>query len=511
MFDSNIKRINNYVVVFNFIFVIFIFLLIQNIKSDNTQIYGYENDRYEMMQIADKLRQSSDDLTHFARTYVVTSNKLFKQQYFDTLSIRNGEKNRPRNYNTIYWDLESSQRIINHPDGTKISLKKLISLLPYEKSELQKLTLAEKNSNDLASLEIEAFNAMDGLFKNTKGEYLLNKEPNHELAIKVMHSEAYYLAKHKIMKPIDDFMLAVDKRTLLGIESLENRIEYKFYILYLLLFVFIIANIIFFLGLKKINNSITQKLKKSISDAVEDNRKKDELLFRQSKHAAMGEMIGSIAHQWRQPLNAIAGHIQMIEFDHEDKIIDDKYIQTFIDENMILVNFMSNTIDDFRDFFRIDKVKKEFNAKKAIMGTLNLIISQLNEKSIQTNLDLDEKCFVFGFESEFQQVVLNIINNSKDELIKKNRKKALISISIFKNMNFTVFKISDNAGGIPEKIIDRIFEPYFTTKEQGQGTGLGLYMSKMIIENNMGGHISVSNTESGAEFTIVFVDKEEEE
>jgi len=510
MFDSNIKTMNNYVVLFNFIFVIFIFVLIQNIKSDNTQIFGYENDRYKMMQVADKLRQSSDDLTHFGRTYVITSNEIFKQQYFDTLSIRNGSKNRPRNYNTIYWDLEASQRTINHPDGTKVSLKKLILSLPFKKSELKQLRLAENNSNDLVNLEVEAFNAMEGLYKNDQGEYLLKKDPNQELAVKLMHSKAYYLAKHKIMKPIDDFMLAVDKRVLLGIKSLENRIEYKFYILYFLLFVFIIVNIVFFVGLKKSNSSIARKLRQSINNAVEDNRKKDELLFRQSKHAAMGEMIGSIAHQWRQPLNAIAGHIQMIEFDHEDKIVDDKYIKTFIEENMILVNFMSNTIDDFRDFFRVDKVKKEFNAKKAIMGTLNLIKSQLNEKSIQTNLDLDEKCFVFGFESEFQQVVLNIVNNSKDELIGNNCKEASISISIFRNMNFTVFKISDNAGGIPEKIIERIFEPYFTTKEQGQGTGLGLYMSKMIIENNMGGHISVANTESGAEFTIVFVDKEEE-
>jgi len=510
MFNSNIKTMNNYVVLFNLIFVIFIFVLIQNIKSDNTQVYEYENDRYNMMQIADKLRQSSDDLTHFGRTYVVTADKIFKQQYFDTLSIRNGNKNRPMNYNTIYWDLERSQRTINHSDGTKISLKKLISLLPFKKSELQQLTLAENNSNDLVNLEIEAFNAMEGLYKNDQGEYLLKKDSNQEHAIKLMHSRAYYVAKHKIMKPIDDFMLAVDKRTFLDIEKLENHIKYEFYILYLLLCVFIIVNIIFFLGLKKINSSITKKLRESINNAVDDNRKKDELLFRQSKHAAMGEMIGSIAHQWRQPLNAIAGHIQMIEFDHEDKIIDDKYIQTFISENMVLVNFMSNTIDDFRDFFRVNKLKKEFNAKKAIMGTLNLIKSQLNEKSIQISLDLDEKCFVFGFESEFQQVVLNIVNNAKDELIGKNGKESLISISIFKNMNFTVFKISDNAGGIPEKIIERIFEPYFTTKEQGQGTGLGLYMSKMIIENNMGGHISVANTENGAEFTIVFVDKEEE-
>jgi len=509
MIDLNIKTMNNYVILFNILLVLIIFVLMQSIKQNSNQINVHESDRFKMIQVADKLRQSSDDLSHFARTYVVTSNKLYKEQYFDVLNIRNGEIRRPKNYNTIYWDLEKSYRQINHSDSTKISLKSLISSLPYTKTELVQLSLAEENSNDLVNLEIEAFNAMEGLYKNEKGEYHVKKDVDQKLAISLMHSNEYYLAKHKIMKPIDDFMLSLDKRTLFGIQKLEEKMEYKFNSLYVLLFIFIVINTIFFITLKKINSKETKKLKKSISKAIEENRKKDELLFNQSKHAAMGEMIGSIAHQWRQPLNAIAGHIQMIEFDHEDQLIDTKYIRNFIDENMKLVNFMSNTIDDFRDFFRVDKVKKHFNAKNALFGTLNLINAQLKEKSVEVIVNADEKCSVFGFESEFQQVLLNIINNAKDEFIEKNRKDGLINITVQADINFTVFKISDNAGGIPEKIIDRIFEPYYTTKEQGKGTGLGLYMSKMIIEKNMGGHISVANIDLGAEFTIVFVDEKE--
>ncbi|NQY93239.1 MAG: methyl-accepting chemotaxis protein, partial [Campylobacteraceae bacterium] len=222
MIDLNIKKINNYVIVFNFTFLIFIFILIQNINTDNTQIYEFENDRFKMIQTADKLRQSSDDLTHFARTYVITGDDLYKQQYFDTLDIRNGLKKRPKNYNTIYWDLPASQRKLNHSDTIKVSLKKLISFLPYSNNELSKLTLSEANSNDLVNLEVEAFNAMDGLYKNKEGSYAIKKAVNQKLAIKLMHSSDYYVAKHKIMKPIDDLMLELDKRTFIAIENLES-------------------------------------------------------------------------------------------------------------------------------------------------------------------------------------------------------------------------------------------------------------------------------------------------
>ena len=250
--------------------------------------------------------------------------------------------------------------------------------------------------------------------------------------------------------------------------------------------------------------NLTQEQNLKITTAVTEIQKKDQLLSQQSKLAAMGEMVGSIAHQWRQPLNAIAGNIQMVLYDYEDNIIDEKYSQDFVKDNMNLINYMSKTIDDFRNFFRIDKNKKSFNLKDTIYSVVNLISAQLNDNGIVIEVNGNEKSIILGLQSEFQQVILNIISNAKDEFIKQKNNKAMINVDIKEEESFIVIKISDNAGGIPLEILDRVFEPYFTSKEQGKGTGLGLYMSKMIIEENMNGKITAYNYSKGAVFDIRF-------
>jgi len=250
------------------------------------------------------------------------------------------------------------------------------------------------------------------------------------------------------------------------------------------------------------NLNVDQNLQ--ITNAITEIQKKDQLLSQQSKHAAMGEMVGSIAHQWRQPLNALAGNIQMLTYDYEDELVNENYTQEFVKDNMNLISYMSKTIDDFRNFFRVDKAKKEFNVKSTIHAVLNLLSAQLKDHEIFIEIIGYEHCVLLGLESEFQQVILNIISNAKDEFVKKNNHKAVIRIDIQEDQSFIVIKISDNAGGIPNEIIDRVFEPYFTSKEQGKGTGLGLYMSKMIIEENMDGHISAYNHLDGAVFDIRF-------
>jgi signal transduction histidine kinase len=160
---------------------------------------------------------------------------------------------------------------------------------------------------------------------------------------------------------------------------------------------------------------------------------------------------------------------------------------------------MSKTIDDFRNFFRVDKIKHKFWVKKSIENTLSLLNAQLVSHNIQTSLH-GEDFEINGIESEFQQVVLNIISNAKDAIVLNHKEYGKIDIAL-KNKQII---ISDNAGGIPKEVIQRVFEPYFTTKEQGMGTGVGLYMSKIIIEQNMGGRLHVTNTKEGAQFIIDF-------
>jgi len=246
--------------------------------------------------------------------------------------------------------------------------------------------------------------------------------------------------------------------------------------------------------LEILNSSLEYK----VIEEVEKNRAKDKQMIQQSKMASMGEMIGAIAHQWRQPLNTISIRIQNLKYDYlEDKLKDENYIKEFIRENKKTIIFMSKTIDDFRNFYRIDKEKKEFDIYQATQNVLNMLIAQLRENNIEISLS-GKQFNIIGLESEYQQVILNIVNNAKDILIENKILNPKIDIIISKNKMI----IEDNGGGIPKDILDRVFEPYFTTKEQGSGTGMGLYMSKMIIEENMGGSLIVKNGIKGAIFEI---------
>ncbi len=284
-------------------------------------------------------------------------------------------------------------------------------------------------------------------------------------------------------------------------ESFKEKIKNLYIFLFSIISVSLILTIMFSLYLskqtKKMFNIYKNDLEKRIENAVKENAQKDKMIQHQSKLASMGEMIGSIAHQWRQPLTALSINIQNLEDDYEDGLINEKFLNKFIDKNMKIIHFMSNTIDDFRNFFRIDKQKRKFSVKKAVKHVLAIQSATFKNHSIE--ISLEGKDFTINsFESEFKQVLLNIINNAKDALIEKNIENAKITIKIEKPKII----IKDNAGGIPSEIIDRIFEPYFTTKEQGKGTGLGLYMSKMIIEKNMNGKLHVENDKNGAKFII---------
>lgn len=247
------------------------------------------------------------------------------------------------------------------------------------------------------------------------------------------------------------------------------------------------------------NKELEENLQHLVEEKTAENIKQGEALQQQSKMAAMGEMIGAIAHQWRQPLNVLSVNIQNLEYEYEDNLIDEKFIKEFIEKNNRTISFMSNTIDDFRNFFRVDKEKSYFSVKKAIESSLSMQSAQLKSHNIDSSITGDD-FEINGYESEFIQVILNLINNAKDALIDNEIEKPEINI-ILKNNEVL---IKDNAGGIKEDVLNRIFEPYFTTKEQGKGTGLGLYVSKMIIEDNMGAALKVSNIDNGAMFEIDF-------
>jgi signal transduction histidine kinase len=245
-------------------------------------------------------------------------------------------------------------------------------------------------------------------------------------------------------------------------------------------------------------NEANKGLAEAVKKKTEENLKQQQLLQEQSKLAAMGEMIGAIAHQWRQPLNALGLSIQNLEYDFNDGRVNKEFITRFVTKNKKTIDFMSQTINDFKNFFKVDKVKEDFDVKKAIEETVSIQEASLNNHHITLTIHGDTFS-VYGFRSEFQQVILNLLTNAIYALKHSETDHPTIEI-ILEN---TRISVNDNASGIPETVLDRIFEPYFTTKEQGEGTGIGLYMSKMIIEENMGGRLRAHNRrEGGASFII---------
>lgn len=242
---------------------------------------------------------------------------------------------------------------------------------------------------------------------------------------------------------------------------------------------------------------------------VTDIKLKNQLLVQQAKMASMGEMIGLIAHQWRQSLNAIGLSVQDLRDAYKFGEIDRKYIDGFVDTAMKQVNYMSNTISDFKNFYMPSKEKALFDVKTITEEFVSMFINVFNRHSIDISViaEQDTVLITEGYPNEFKQVVLNVLNNAQDAIISKrvNGTQAcgLIEITICNNdkRDKVIISVRDNGGGIPEHIIEKIFEPYFTTKGKA-GTGVGLYMSKTIIESNMGGSLTVSNYNGGAEVTI---------
>ena len=248
-----------------------------------------------------------------------------------------------------------------------------------------------------------------------------------------------------------------------------------------------------------------EELKLKVEEEVKKNRDKDRILIQQSKLASMGEMLGNIAHQWRQPLNNVSLILQFLRDNYKNEAVSSDKLEKFMNRANTHIEYMSETIDDFKNFYKPSKTQNEFCVKECINTLLYMVKNQYESENIKIEFNSND-VIITNYENELKQAILNILNNAKDALLSKKEHidfDASIMISLIKENKNIKIEISNNGGNINDDIIDRIFEPYFTTKFEHQGTGIGLYMTKSIIETNMKGKIEVENIKDGVKFIII--------
>ena len=424
----------------------------------------------------------------------ITSNNIYK--------VLNNNKNLRKSLEKNLQLLATKRyKYIYVVDKKSTNSKKFRFLLDGSKGSSEKSEFLES----FIPLNIEMWNS---IYKTKKAIYFKNKDIKH-----VWMTYLKPIIVNNSVKAIIavDFSLENHEKIVNSLDRFND--DFIISILFFL-FVFIILMIssyfdfkrekqkeIISLELKKKNKEILEfnkTLKDKIAKEMEKNRQKEQQMVEQSRLAQMGEMISMIAHQWRQPLAAISSTSAAINLKAKLNKLDTNQTLELSEKITNYSQHLSTTIDDFREFFKSNKEKKETTYNEVIDSVLNIVQLSLESKNITIKKDLQSDIVFTTYPSELKQVVLNLLKNAEDVLVENHIKNPIITIET-NNKSLT---ISDNGGGIPNDIIEKIFDPYFSTKTKKDGTGLGLYMSKTIIEEHCNGIIEVSNSDIGAVFTI---------
>ena len=281
--------------------------------------------------------------------------------------------------------------------------------------------------------------------------------------------------------------------------SIEKRVDYSLFYKIFPIFFLIIS---FALYRQYLLDKLNKNLKIKVQETLKKSKDKDAMINQQHKLAEMGEMIANISHQWRQPLANLNGILVNLDYEYEHNRLNKSRFNSYLNEAEELTTYMSNTIQDFSNFFNPKKEKEYFSIKELLFDTYNLLSGSLESEQISLEIKCEKDIKITSYKSELMQIVLTIICNAKDAYILNNIKNGKIIISLFENDGYILLGIQDNAGGIDENIINNIFDPYFSTKEKSQGTGLGLYIANTIVTQSLNGKLSVQNEKNGAKFTI---------
>jgi len=295
------------------------------------------------------------------------------------------------------------------------------------------------------------------------------------------------------------YLMQINQGIFSSPSEIDNIINLNFYFLSQMLLLLIIGTL--FHERKQREN----KLQSLIAKEVAKNKEQTNIMLQQSRLAQMGQILNMVAHQWRQPLNNLLLINDLLVYKYEKKKLTDADVKEFNEESTLQIKQMSGTIDDFRDFFHPRKVKSNFLLNDVLEHILLIMHPIFKASEIKLIFKEEKEIYLYGYSNELAQAILNILYNAKDALIEHTtQEKRIIEIGLTRSNHTILITITDNAGGISEDVIHYIFDPYFSTKEKNNGTGLGLYMSKMIIEKHMGGELSIQNNGKGATFTITF-------
>ncbi len=357
---------------------------------------------------------------------------------------------------------------------------------------------------------------------NEKGESTLTyvyKKTSSKIEKKITYAKYLKQLNWIIAKGIykDDIQITLGKKSETLLKQVNTNINKNIFAFLIFLF---IAIIVTYIISKKIQNIINEKnafvnkatnelsmlnmqLDNKVKIQIEKTKEQEQILMKKAKFIALGETISLIAHQWRQPLNELGAILINIKLHHKLNKLDENIMKKKSQEVETLLSYMSKTIDDFRTFFKPNKVKNLFNINDSIQRVLHITQAMLEEYNIKIITNINKSIIINNYQNEFEQVVLNLITNAKDALRSDNISSPIITINIYIK-NYITIEINDNANGINKNLIEKIWQPYFTTKSDANGTGIGLYMSKIIIEKNMKGRINVNSNENGSCFIITF-------
>lgn len=531
-----LKKLFMLLFILNTLSFISVAVVINKYQKSTINLEDAYNMQYKSLILADELRQSSDDLTRMARTYVITGNPMFEEQYKTVLAIRNGELPRPKRYNGIFWDFLTLQGNKPKLDGEKIPLRDLMRNANFPDSELNMLFTSQNESDDLTKLEHKAMNAIKGKFLDKDGNYTIKGEPDFALARELMHSKEYHEAKIRIMEPLDRFYRAFENRTKQKVDEARATVkELEFYVNVIVLFSIIFFLMSFFIILFRIvypidllrrvmlklsQNDMSVEIDKNKFDdevgdmigAVEifkDNTQKLLTSEHQIKQAmqeattankAKSIFLARMSHELRTPLNAILGFSNILK-KSMNATISEK-------ENLNIIkrsaDHLLNIINEILELSKIEAGKmelslKNFNLFELIKEIEDIFAFRCENKGLKFKIEtLNLPKYIKADEQRLRQILINLLGNSL-----KFTNEGEISLYIYELNKKLFFEVKDSGIGIDKFNLEKVFKPFEQVKQDNytqQGTGLGLSITKELI-SLMGGNIYLkSQVGVGSEF-----------